>query len=513
MKKYIISAIVVFFLQTTVASANSNSVTPLQVLPQNLDMVFNLDLKRSPETAELLKFIPTFDVDDIFLNIANKNEVTIGLKSGGENYSMNEAYFLSVQTTKEQFETISKYYGERNGLVRTGDIIEYHCTEKSDLCFARLGKYLYMTNSSANMDELIMNFKNGERDVLGQNKKYMNSQATNVFKSTFDIYLDFKYLGTNFVNELKNISYAELYPQNEKLMNLALEFFKSLDYGNFSMAITDGKLTGRLYIKHNDTIKKLPFSYMDFTAKPNLYNYVDAKNMMFYSQSNNLAKRIGFLDEIIVDEFQNEAKAILGLFAILDSETAFAVRSNVDDSIPRVTFMANLKKNNRRKAIETVDALVKQIQSTIDAESTTEVSINTIKQGLYEITITLDTYDAELAGVDEINIRFGVNDEGLFIFTNDETAGTRHKNTGTKFEKNSQSSFDTLGTTFIDMNEIYDYALSLKETSDAPIDQSSLEILRNLELFTFKSYAGTSWVRLDFDLFYKPGVIDTLLTP
>lgn len=507
MKKFLLYVTVVtaLFSNAYIVYAGTNSITPLEVLPKDMQMVINVDMKQSTAIGNLLKRFAATSGEtavETLVEVAVKNKLIAGFRGKNAYGAMVEDVFIAVQMTNEQFETVGKAFGGASELTKKGEVIAYSCTEENASCFARLGKYFYITNSAKNMDEIIMNFKNGERDVLRENKEYMHSQSINVFKSTLDFYLDFEFV--------VDTAYTEVYGGDTKMAKLVTDIIKSLDYESGSLAIGDTKTSGRIYIKHNDFVRNLPFSYSDFMFKPNLYSYIDATDLMFYEESSNIKKRMDFVTDLISDEIIEEAEAMLRLLSLLDSRTAFALRRSTEDSVPRFTFLAELRRNNQRSMIETVDKLAEQIM--YDMPNNSPVKIKNIKQGLYEITYVLNEDDAGQFGTEEIVVTFGVNGNGQFIVSNDKTAGTKHKNAGTTFEKNVKGTPDVIGAVFVDFKEISDYLKSIDNLYTTYGYESFIDTLDQLDLLTLKAYAGVDFVKVDFDFTYSlDNVVEKLL--
>ncbi|MDP4007939.1 MAG: hypothetical protein Q8P68_01990 [Candidatus Peregrinibacteria bacterium] len=515
LKKSLISlfTIIAIIAQAGITYANPNAMTPLQVLPQNLDMVLNLDLKQSPEITNTFKQFTSNENESIkeLIDIGKRNEIIAGFRGVDKNNEIRDM-FMSVKVSNGQFKTITNSYGSSSGLEALGEIVDYKCTKTKDVCFAKLGTYFYLTNRASNMDELVMNFTKGERDVLNQNKEYMNSQNLKVFGSYISAYLDFKWINKEILKAFEN-------PYRSELSDLVTNMVKSLNYEGFSMSTNDIRTSGRLYIEHNNMMKNLSFAYSDFMFNPDLYNYVDAKNMIFYTESSNLAKRMSILNNAIDDEFGDEMKEVLRLFEIMDTNMAFSTRYVEGDLVPRITLMAELKRNNKNKAKDVLENLIGQIKETTKAqddwykemgmENPNQVEIRTIKSDLYEITISLDDDSVLALGVDDITIKFGINESGILIASNDETAGIIHNNARTNFLKNVKGPINSVGTAFIDFKSLSSYIDKLENKYPTiGSEEQTINTLNKLDFMSIHAYAGLNWLKVDFNITYEWG--DTL---
>ena len=476
---------------TSLVYANSNpkSITPEFVLPQDLELVLNVDMKQSPQIADLIQtFAEELGEESamIFANAGARNNIIVGAR----HYDINEGFedmFLAVKMTKEEYKAISHAFGASEGLTTQGGVIEYLCYESNEGCFVQLGNYFYLTGGNRAMDEVIRNFQNGERDVLAHNTNYTDSQKAALPHAGMDAYIAFDIVSDEVMEEFK----AE-----PLLQNLA-DIIESIEYEGFSTTITNDKFAARAYVKHNTKdLKKLSFKYADLIFRPQLYNYVSAENMLMYFESHNLAARFELIKDALKEELGEESEMLFRFFNVLDARNAFAIRYSDTETIPYFTLMGEIKRNNQRKAKEAIRKVVEAIE-----ENDEEVDIKIVKDGLYSISFPLDESTAEEVGATEFTLKFGVHTNGLLIISNDPTAGERHTNANTTFKDNVQGPKNTVGTGYVNFQEIHRYLSQANARHDAGMEEG-LEYIQKLNLLTMKAYAKTSSIRMDMTLTY-----------
>ncbi|MBT6069099.1 hypothetical protein HOG48_05060 [Candidatus Peregrinibacteria bacterium] len=513
MVKKIFSILTTAALLLTVSSttyAGSNSTTPEQVIPGDMDIVIELDLTQNTEITSLLLEASdsTKEFFEMITNVAGASKVIAGFKnmdSYGDIWDSKEIY-IATKIGNQSFKDLKRFIEEGEGetFEKKGDIIPYYCM--FDGCIARLGSYLYVTQYETNMENLVRNFYKNERDVLSSNSNYTEAKNNALKRSLLDIYINFGDVLEEAFSALEDELY--LFPMGTDSFGALESLMSSIIYENISINILKNRFDAKIDVKYDDKKMKMAgIDYSDFAFQPSLHNYFYGPDIMFFMETSNLAERFDMAEEMMGELYlPTEADIPLKLVSLLDKRLAFGVEVVDGSYLPNFTLLAEIGRNNVWKAKKLVDSITEMIENYIAEEDF--IQLTNIEDALYEATIPFDEYDAEIYGTDSLTITFGINENDMLVISNNGAAENRINNNNTFFEQEVGHQSRSLGLIYSDFYAVYDYLEILNQRT--PMDEA-LETIKNLNYLSIKSFHKKDSIRMNMSLHYHEKGYNSLL--